>query len=76
MNNRLPPILSRVFKTPLERINAESGPHNLPAWDSAGHLNLMLELEKEFGVKFDDDEVIELVSMDAIGEALRRHGVK
>ena len=74
MNVRLQQILSRVFKTPLERIDSESGPHSLPAWDSAGHMNLMLELEKEFAVKFDDDEVLEMVSVEAIGEALLRHG--
>ncbi len=74
MNDRLAAILSRVFKTPQDRIDLETGPHNLPAWDSAGHMNLVLELEKEFNVKFEDDEIIELVSVAAIAEALARHG--
>ncbi len=75
MNSRLLQILSRIFKTPAVSLDADSGPHNIPAWDSAGHMNLMLELEKEFGIKFDDDEVVELVSAGAIDEALKRHGV-
>jgi acyl carrier protein len=75
MNARLLQIISRLFQMPADRIDAETGPHSVAAWDSAGHLNLMLELEKEFGVKLDDDEVVELVSVGAIEEALRRHGV-
>ena len=74
MNARLQQTVSRVFKAPPDQIDSESGPHSLAGWDSAGHLNLVLELEKEFGVKFDDDEVVELVSVGAIEEALRRHG--
>ena len=37
-------------------------------------MNLIAELEKEFGVQFTDDDVVELVSVEAIAEALARHG--
>ena len=38
-------------------------------------MNLIAELEKEFGVQLTDDDVVELVSVEAIAEALARHGV-
>ena len=75
MEPRLKEILARVFKVPAPSISPESGPHTIPAWDSAGHMNLMLELEKEFGVQFGDDEVVELIGIEAIAEALARRGV-
>lgn len=73
---RLLQIIARVFKTPPETVTAESGPHTIAAWDSAGHLNLILELEREFSVRFDDDEVVELVSVQAIATALEKHGAQ
>lgn len=71
---RLQQLLARVFKVDAASITSESGPHTIPAWDSAGHMNLILELEKEYGVQFGDDEVVELVNVEAITTALQRHG--
>ena len=74
MENRLRQIIARVFKVSADTLAPDSGPHSIPAWDSAGHMNLILALEKEFGVQFGDDEVVELVSLEAIATALARHG--
>jgi len=75
MSPRLQQIFARVFKVAPESIDADSGPHTIPAWDSAGHLNLILQLEKEFGVTFSEDEVVDLIGVREIVEALQRHGV-
>ena len=39
-------------------------------------MNLVLELEKEFGVTFSDDDVVELIGVEAIETALARLGAK
>ena len=75
MSPRLAQLIARVFKVSADSLAPDSGPHSIAAWDSAGHMNLIAELEKEFGVQFTDDDVIELVSVEAIAEALARHGV-
>lgn len=75
MQQRLHQLIARQFKVDAAALTAESGPDTISTWDSAGHMNLVLELEKEFGVRFDDDEVVELVSVGAIADALARHGV-
>ena len=74
MQPRIAAVLARTFKIPAETVNAESGPHSIAAWDSAGHMNLVLELEKEFGVRFADDDVVEMISVEAIAAALQRLG--
>ena len=71
---RLRAVIARVLRVPEGSIAADSGPHSIPQWDSAGHVNLVLALEQEFGLTFDEDEVVELVSVDAIAQALARHG--
>lgn len=75
MTSRLSSVIARTFKVPAESLTSESGPHSIPSWDSAGHMSLVLELEKEFGIQFDEDEVVELVSLEAIAEALSRRGI-
>ncbi len=76
MSPRLASLIARALKTDAASVTAASGPDTIPAWDSAGHLNLILELEKEFGVQFDDDEVVEMISGEAIAAALARHGAQ
>lgn len=76
MQSRIAAVLARTFKIPAKSVNAESGPHSIPAWDSAGHMNLVLELEKEFSVTFSDDDVVELIGVEPIAAALARLGAK
>ena len=75
MNLRLRQLIARVLKVAPDSLSPDSGPHSITAWDSAGHLNLVLELEKEFGVQFDEDEVVDLIDLQAIEAALAKRGV-
>jgi acyl carrier protein len=38
----------------------------IDGWDSGGHYNLVMELEKKFHVKFNDDEVFRLTDLNKI----------
>jgi len=76
MNAQLQKVVARVFKINAGTLHPESGPDTIPAWDSAGHINLILALEQEFGVQFGEDEVVEMISCEAIGAALGQHGVQ
>lgn len=44
---------------------------DLPGWTSVGHLTLVLELERTFGVTFANDEIVSMGSVAAIVERLR-----
>jgi len=47
---------------------------DLPQWTSVSHLSLVLELEKTFDVRFDNDEIVSLGSVAAILERLSAKG--
>lgn len=47
-----------------------------PAWDSLKHINLMFEIEKKFGVRFDGAQVARLDSVQKLIEELDLHGAK
>lgn len=42
-------------------------------WDSLGHMNLILALEEEFGIRFLDEEVAELLSIDLMVDTILCH---
>ena len=62
--------VAEVFLVEVQQVSAESSPESIPAWDSMGHLNLVLTLEQKFGVKFDPDQIPQLTSVWAIAEAV------
>jgi acyl carrier protein len=45
-----------------------------PHWDSLGHISLIDALEREFGVEFDDGEVMTINSYSAAVTLLRSRG--
>ncbi len=54
--NQVRGIAAEIFDVPAARITTESGPENVEGWDSLKHLNLMLALEEQFGIKFDPED--------------------
>lgn len=73
MEAKLKAVMGKVFGVDPATLTPESGPHTLPKWDSAAHIELVLALEKEFGVQLTEDEVVELVSFEAILAVLQKH---
>jgi acyl carrier protein len=70
LNQKLVEIVSRTFNVSPSLVTPETSPENTSAWDSIGHLNLILELEDEFQVRFPTEQIPELNSVARIQEAL------
>ena len=53
--------LNRVFKTVFDNesieINPELTADDVDEWDSLSHINLMIAIELEFGIEFDQSEI-------------------
>ncbi len=41
-------------------VSFETGPDDIPGWDSAGHLFLVSNLDQSLGVNLDVDDVMEM----------------
>ncbi len=72
MRERVRMIMGEVFGVELAELGDEVTSSGLPAWDSLAHLELMLELELEFGVEILSEEMPKLLSLDAIERYLQR----
>lgn len=49
---------------------ADASAETVEAWDSIGHLNLVLALEQRFGVSFDPEKIPQLTTVEAIAAAV------
>jgi acyl carrier protein len=74
MRDRIRHTMAGVWNVPAAEIPEDADATSLPGWDSMRHLELMLELEMNFGVRIPAEEMPELISIGAIEEALREHG--
>lgn len=70
MKERVFQMCSQILGVPLEEIDERSSPETIASWDSLKHMNLVLALEEEFGVKFTDEEIMSMVSVQLILNAL------
>ncbi|HEY6951365.1 MAG TPA: acyl carrier protein, partial [Bacteroidota bacterium] len=60
--DRVAAIVKGIFLVP-GVVELSSGPGDFSSWDTFGHLRLLGTIEKEFGVSFSDDDVLELNSV-------------
>ena len=67
---RIRSVMGAVLGIEPAAIGDDATPENIGRWDSLRHMNLVLALEEEFGVRFSDDQVEELVSFRLIERTL------
>ena len=72
MSSKIRHIIAEVIGVPVEQVRDDASPATLEAWDSLRHMNLIVALEEELGVTFDDDALGRLTSLPAILEELSR----
>lgn len=62
--------IASVLGVAAVRLTDSSSPETIQAWDSLNHLNLVIALERKFGVKFVINDVLEMRSVGAIRSVL------
>jgi len=73
--DRVATLFEKAFKVEREEFSPDLVPEEVLLWDSLGHMNLVMELEEEFGLQFEVDEITEMSSAGRIIEILRSKGV-
>ena len=64
-------VVSQVFGVQIDELSEDSSPDTIQAWDSLKHMNLVLALEEEFGVRFSDEKIMQMLSVGLITEAVQ-----
>jgi acyl carrier protein len=71
MENRIKNVMSAVFEISIKDINEDSSPDSIDNWDSLNLMNLVVSLEEEFDIEFDDDEIAEMLNFKLIVEIIK-----
>ena len=73
MEEKVLEILKNVFE--LDTVDTTCSQQTCEKWDSMGQLNLVVELESEFGVSLEPEEIGEMTSFQDIIRILKSKGV-
>jgi acyl carrier protein len=65
MDQRIAEAFNAVFQISPEEVTDSLSPQDVTGWDSLGHVRLVTQLQEQFGVEFEVDEIMR---MDNVGE--------
>lgn len=68
-------IYITIFSISQNDLGKELKYNSIPAWDSIGHMSLIAELEEEFDVMLEMDDIIDFSSYNKGLETLQKYGV-
>ena len=69
MKEKVLEIMTNVLET--EDVSMDTSQNNCENWNSLRHLNLVSELEDEFDVEFEPEEIAEMISVGKILETIQ-----
>jgi len=70
INGRVKNIMSTVFELPLNQITNDSTMYSIPKWDSLNHMRLVIALEEEFNIKFDQEEMETFITFKIVSATI------
>lgn len=73
IEDRIKNVISAVFEIPIQEINDESSSETILSWDSLKHINLVVTLEEEFEIEFNDNEILEMNNFILIKKIIGSH---
>ena len=71
-DNKLLDILTRVFRIERDEIKDDLKRKDFEPWDSMAHLMLISEVENEFEIFFEDEEVVDIWTVGDIKKILKQ----
>lgn len=71
--DRIKNVMAAVFDVPVAEITDQASPHDIKGWDSLKHINLVLALEEEFNIRFDEAEVPTLLNLKIIAATVQAY---
>ncbi len=66
-------LVCQVLKIAPDQYSEELGAGDVPGWDSLGHVNLLMAVEKHFGIALDVADSIEIETAGDLLDAVRRY---
>lgn len=65
-----------TFSLEAEKLGPNLKYQSIPEWDSVGHMSLIAQLEEEFDIMMETDDIIEFSSYEVGKEILKKYDVE
>lgn len=72
IEDRVKSVIATVTNIPANEIPDNASAETFEAWDSLRHITIILSLEEEFSIEFNDDEVTELLSLKSLCDSISK----
>ncbi|MDR2870406.1 MAG: acyl carrier protein [Deferribacteraceae bacterium] len=72
IKQKLTKIFQDIFDDEALALNDSSSPQEIEEWDSLAQVNILVQIEKLFGIKFSIDETRTLKNVGAIVDHIKR----
>jgi len=69
-------LVAQILKLRIEEVTDETGTATTAEWTSMRHLQLVVAIEKSYGVRLDPREARSVRSVAAVKRVLAAHGVQ
>jgi acyl carrier protein len=66
-------LVCQTLKIRPEVYTEDLGAGDIPEWDSLGHMNLLMAVEKHFGIAFDVGDSIEIETTGDLVDMVRKY---
>tara|TARA_B110000902_G_C14235773_1_gene560542 strand:+ start:1260 stop:1496 length:237 start_codon:yes stop_codon:yes gene_type:complete len=66
-------IIAEAIEIEVNKIDEDTAIGDFPNWDSMGQLVIITSLEKEFDIKFDPEDIMELEDVGDMIAAIEEH---
>jgi len=64
-------IMADIFELDASDIPDNASPGVVENWDSIRHMNLIVALEEEFDVRFNDNDIVDLITIPLIESIIK-----
>ena len=76
MNDRLAEVLAEVFGLREDKITPELTKDDVASWDSLKQMDLIISVEREYGISLEIPDIIQMHSVANIMAVLQEKGVE
>ena len=75
-NKKLKELFVESLGIEIEQINDSLSYNSIPEWDSVAHMALVAEIDDQFDIMLDTDDVLDLSSFAKAKEILAKYGIQ
>lgn len=68
-------LISNTINVPVGKLTPQSGPEDIPAWDSLAHIGIMAAVEQTYDLELTMPEMLAIKTVADLRRVLEKRGV-